>query len=107
MRNIKHTHQYLYFHSHNTINLSPKFGRSTEKLVLDHYPGMFTFARLLAMPSVKYLQLILMNLTVAGLSSSEFGESSRRRDFADMHFEIPSCRKSEEKIRDLNVLLRF
>lgn len=96
MRNIKHTHQYLYFHSHNTINLSLKFGRSTKKLVLD-----------LTMPSVKYLQLILMNLTVAGLSSSEFGESSRRRDFADMHFEIPSCRKSEEKIRDLNVLLRF
>lgn len=36
------------------------------------------------MPSVKYLQLILINLTVAGLSSSEFGESSRRMAFADL-----------------------
>lgn len=44
------------------------------------------------MPSVKYLQLILMNLTVDGLSSSEFGESSRRMDFADLQFETPSCR---------------
>lgn len=55
------------------------------------------------MPSVKYLQLILMNLTVAGLSSSEFGETSRRRDVADVQFETPSCRTLETQIRDLNV----
>lgn len=59
------------------------------------------FSRLLTMPSVKYLQLILMNLTAAGLSSSEFGESSRRRDFADKQFEIPSCGELEAHIIDL------
>lgn len=48
-----------------------------------------SFSRLLTMPSVKYLQLILMNLTVAGLSSSEFGESSRRRDFVNEQFGTP------------------
>lgn len=56
------------------------------------------------MPSVKYLQLILMNLTVAGLSSSEFGESSRRMDFADMQFDMPSSRKLKSQIRGLNVM---
>lgn len=54
------------------------------------------------MPSVKYLQLILMNLTVAGLSSSEFGESSRHRDFADTHLEIPSCRVRGKMSDNLN-----
>lgn len=42
------------------------------------------------MPSVKYLQLILMNLTVAGLSSSEFGESTRWIDFADRQLCVQS-----------------
>lgn len=43
---------------------------------------------------MKYLQLILMNLTVVGLSSSELGESCRHSDLADVQFEIPFCRKS-------------
>lgn len=48
------------------------------------------------MPSVKYLQLILMNLTVVGLSSSEFGDSSRRMD---LQFELSSCRRADDTIR--------
>lgn len=48
------------------------------------------FVRILTMPSVKYLQLILMNLTIAGLSSSEFGESSRRMAFAVLQSDVPS-----------------
>lgn len=59
--------------------------------------GPELLSSLLTMPSVKYLQLILINLTVAGLSSSEFGENSRRMDFADM----PSCRKSRKKKSDI------
>lgn len=48
----------------------------------------------LTTPSVKYLQLILMNLTVEGLSSSELGDSWRQSDLADTLFEIPFCTKS-------------
>ena len=43
------------------------------------------------MPSVKYLQLILMNLTVVGLSSSEGGDMWRWMGFAGLLSETPSC----------------
>lgn len=44
----------------------------------------------LTIPSVKYLQLILMNLAVAGLSSSDGGDSTRRNGLTDLPLESPS-----------------